>query len=157
MSRSAPWCVCGLKQRCTIFIPDWARCGYLKKLVGTRYTKLVFCMLWDIWVTYCVSLRLGHETSMHDFHAWVGLVRIQQKGCLTCYTELVFLPPVGSMCHVLHSGASEARNNNELFFIPDWAWHGYHKKHVRTRYAELVFLHQQGSMDHVVRSGASGA
>jgi hypothetical protein len=34
---------------------------------------------------------------------------------MTCYIELVFLHPVGSAGHVVHSIASGARNINTLF------------------------------------------
>jgi hypothetical protein len=75
----------------------------------------------------------------------------------TCYTVLVFLHPVLSAGHVMHSGASEVQNIIALFFMLGWDWFGFNKKHVGTCYAELVFLHHVGSVGHVVHSGASGA
>jgi hypothetical protein len=49
------------------------------------------------------------------FHARVGLVRIRQKRALTPYAELMFLHPVGSVGHVVHSGASVTQNGDALF------------------------------------------
>jgi hypothetical protein len=88
-------------------------------------------------------------------HARVGPVRIPQKSIRTHYGDLVFLHPVGSACHVVHSCASGMQNIGTLFLC--WGdRYGFDKKHIRTRYIKLVFLHSVGSTGHVVHSGASG-
>jgi hypothetical protein len=74
----------------------------------------------------------------------------------TCYAELVFLNSVGSMGHVVHSGASGVRNIEAIFVTIGWHRYGFCEKQVRTNYTELVFLHLVGSAFHIVPSGASG-
>jgi hypothetical protein len=76
---------------------------------------------------------------------------------MTCDTKLVLLHPVRYGGHVLHSGASRARNIETLYFILRWAQCESHKKRTGTHYVELVFLHLVWSMGHVVRAGSSGS
>jgi hypothetical protein len=61
----------------------------------------------------------------------------------THYAELVFLHPLGSVGYVVHSGASEERNVNTLFFMLGWNRYGIQKNCVGTRYDELLFLHRE--------------
>jgi hypothetical protein len=69
--------------------------------------------------------------------------------------ELVFLHLVGSVGHIVHSGASGAQNFDALFFMLGWD-RRFDKKNTGTCYAERVLLHPVGSTGHIVHSGASG-
>jgi hypothetical protein len=64
---------------------------------------------------------------------------------------------VGSTGHIVHSGASTARNVDTLFFMPVWDRYRLHKKYAMTCYAELLLLQPVVSADYIVHSGAFGA
>jgi hypothetical protein len=53
----------------------------------------------------------------------------------THYVEIVFLNPVKSAGHIVHSGESMAQNMITLFFMLRWDWYGFNKKRAGTHYA----------------------
>jgi hypothetical protein len=84
---------------------------------------------------------------------WYGFDR---KSAGVCYADLVFMHPLGSVGHIVHSGVFRARNMLALFFMLGWDWYGFNKKRDGALYVEIVFLHLVGSAGHIVHSGASG-
>jgi hypothetical protein len=117
-------------------------------------------------------MRPGRETSTHYFscsggpraasinsawdtlHGW-DRYGFNKKHAGSHYTEVVFLHPVGSAGHDVHSAASGSQNINALFLMIGWNWYGFHKMRAGTCYVELMFLHPVESVGHVVHSGAS--
>jgi hypothetical protein len=81
-----------------------------------------------------------------DFH---------KKHTGTNYAELVFLHPMGSMDHIVHSSAPGPQNVNALLFKRGWDWYEFNKMRTGTCYTELVFLNPVGYTVHIVHSDAS--
>jgi hypothetical protein len=68
----------------------------------------------------------------------------------------VFLHPVESVSHVVHSDASGARNMVELFFmLGGWGAVRFPEECAGRRYTEVVFLYLVGSTGHLVHYGVS--
>jgi hypothetical protein len=80
-----------------------------------------------------------------------------KKGTEPCYVKLMFLRRVGSVGHIVQSGASGARNCEALFFMLRWDRYGNDKKGTGTHYVKLMFLHSVGTVVHIVHSGGSEA
>jgi hypothetical protein len=68
----------------------------------------------------------------------MGPVHIQQKRVGICYAKLVFSHQVGSVGHVVHSGASGVRNVDALFFMLGLHRYGHDKKRYGTCYTKIV-------------------
>jgi hypothetical protein len=79
-----------------------------------------------------------------------------KKRAGTRYAKFVFLHPMRSVVHIVHSVASWKRNVEALFFMLGWDRYGLDRKHSGTSYAKLVFLDPVGSVGHVVHFSASG-
>jgi hypothetical protein len=85
---------------------------------------------------------------------WCGF---HKKCAGTRYAELVFLHPMGTVGHVVHSSLSRVRNVDALFFMPVWARYDFHKNRTGTRYTELMFLLPVGYAGNVAHFDSSGA
>jgi hypothetical protein len=68
------------------------------------------------------------------FHALVEDCGLQETPARTRYTELVFLHPVGSVGHIVHSCVSRALNIDALFFMLRWNRYGLPKTDLRKHY-----------------------
>jgi hypothetical protein len=128
---------------------------FINSAPGRRYTELVFCIRWGLRsrsVFWCIQGTKHWCTIFHARWAWCGF---RKKHPGTCHAKLMFLHPVGSVGHIVHSGVSRLWNVDALFFLVGYARCCFHKKRLETCYAELVILYPVGYAGHVVHSGAS--
>jgi hypothetical protein len=100
-SRSALHSVRGAKRRYTIFHAWVGPVHIPKKRAETCYAKLLFCIRWDVWITYCIALCPARKTSTHYFSCSGGTV--------------------------VHCVLSGARNIDALFFMLGWDWYEFEK------------------------------
>jgi hypothetical protein len=137
---------------------EWDRCGFHKKRARTCYAELVFFASGRIYGS-CSAFRCvqGVKRQHTIFHARVGPVRIPQTAHRDTLCQTSGFASVGSVGHVVRSGAFAARNDDTLFFMHGWDRYEFHKKRDTTRYAEFVFLYPVGSRGHIVHSIASWA
>jgi hypothetical protein len=111
-----------------------------KSASGHVTSNLCFCIRVDLWVTWWVPVRSVCEILKHYFASSMDLVRIRQNMCHDTSRRTCILKQGGSAGHVVHFGASRARNIDTQFFL-GWAQCGSHQKNATTHHAELVFLH----------------
>jgi hypothetical protein len=128
------------------FLLRWARCGFHKQHIGTRYAELVF------WHPVGSAGNVVHSgaSGPRNVDALFFILRwawcsFHKKRAGTRDAEHVFFHLVGSAGHVVYSDVSGPRNIDALFFKLGWAWSSFEKKCVRTHYTEHVILHPVGS------------
>jgi hypothetical protein len=85
---------------------------------------------------------------------WVRC-RFHKKRIERRFAELAFLHPIGSMGHIVLSGASGHETSTHYFSCLGGTGTNRQKQTV-TRYAEQVFLHPVGFACHIVHCGVSG-
>jgi hypothetical protein len=151
--RSAFCCVRGVKHRCTIFHDSM---DSIKSASGHITQTFAFPFGGICRLRSAFQCFRGPKYRYTIFMLWWDWYVFDKKHVGIHYANLCFLLPVGSAGHVVHSGASGARNIDAQIFMLGWASCGFPKRLVRTRYVELMFLHPVGSAGHVVHFGASG-
>jgi hypothetical protein len=102
-SRSAFPYVRGVKRRHFFSCSGGPNLVSIKGAPGLVIANLYFCIRWDLSVTLCIPVRLGHETSMHYFSCSGGHGAVSIKARWDTLHQTFFLHPMESAGHVVHS------------------------------------------------------
>jgi hypothetical protein len=66
------------------FMLRWAQCSFHKRHVRTCYAEIVFCIQWDMSVTWCILVHTVRETLTYYFFCSSGLNAFSIK--MRCHT-----------------------------------------------------------------------
>jgi hypothetical protein len=116
-----------------------------------------FSIRWDLWVMYCIPMRLGHKSPTH-YYSCLG-------GTGTDLTKSAPGLVMPSLCFCIRWELRVRkcipvclRQEVDTLFFMLWSdRYRFHKNHAGTLYAKLVFLHPVGYAGHIVHSDASGS
>jgi hypothetical protein len=83
----------------------------IKSMPGHDTPNLCFCIWWDLLVTYFIPVRPGRKKAMYYFPSLGGTgTDLIKSASGHVMPDLCVVHQMGSASHVVHSGASRARN-----------------------------------------------